>query len=319
MEPQVAPMLSIIVPVYNRPEELDELLASLVAQAYYDYELIIVEDGSSRPSAHIIDKYRTALPSVEYVATPNGGPSRARNIGARYARGEYLIILDSDVVLPAGYLSAVDQQLATSQADAFGGPDAAAPDFSPMQHAVSYAMTSIFTTGGIRGGRANTMEQFKPRTYNMGVRRSLFHELGGFNETMRYGEDIDFSLRLIERGAKVCLFPEAFVYHKRRIDLAKFFWQVHHSGEARIELERRHPGSTRMVHYLPACFTVVSVLAILSVVGMLPFVVYALVLFFDAWRQTGLLEAAVWAVPASFIQLWGYGTGFIKAWIRSRN
>ncbi len=306
-------LLSIIIPVYDRPEELDELIASLVRQSMYDYELIVVEDGSTRPSTHIIDRYRTALPAVQYITTPNGGPSRARNLGARHASGEYLLILDSDVVLPEGYLTAVEESIRQTGADAFGGADEAAPDFTPMQKAISYAMTSMLTTGGIRGGRANGMERFKPRTYNMGVRRSLFERLGGFAEDMRYGEDIDFSLRMEQAGARVLLFPRATVYHKRRVTFRAFFRQVYHSGQARIELERRHPGSTRLVHYLPAVFTIYCVLALISVVGSALLILYALLIFFGALAKTQDIEAALLAIPASFVQLIGYGSGMISA------
>lgn len=308
-------LLSLIVPVYNRPQEVDELLASLRGQAFQDYELIIVEDGSTLPAADVVEAHRAALLPIplRYLSVANGGPSRARNIGAKVAEGEYLLILDSDVVLPPNYLDNVAREIAQTRADAFGGADAASPDFSPMQKAVNFAMTSLWTTGGIRGAKAEAMEQFKPRTFNMGCRRNLFLQLGGFSEDMRYGEDIDFSLRLIEAGAKVCLFPSAFVYHKRRVDLKKFFMQVHHSGEARIALERRHPGSTRAVHYLPAVFTLYCALAVLSVLGLFPLLLYSLLLFGSAYKMYRDVEIALWSVIASYVQLLGYGTGFLKA------
>lgn len=312
-------LLSIIVPVYNRPDEVRELLASLVEQSMQDYELIVVEDGSTLPCQDIVEYYSNRLPKYTYLSVANSGPSKARNLGARVARGEYLLILDSDVVLPSGFLHRVEEGIRTTHADAWGGADTAAPDFSPMQKAVSYAMTSFWTTGGIRGGRAEGMEQFKPRTFNMGCKRSLFLSLGGFSEDMRYGEDIDFSLRLIASGAKVVLFAEAYVYHKRRVDLGQFFMQVHRSGQARIELERRHPGSMKLVHILPAAFTVFSILSLCSVVGVAPLVLYALILFIDALSSNDLSwEVAVRAVPASFVQLWGYGTGFLRAWWQSK-
>lgn len=309
-------LLSIIVPVYNRPHELEELLASLSRQLYRNYEVIIVEDGSSLPSADVVERYRSSLPHLRYLSVPNGGPSRARNLGAREAEGQYILILDSDVVLPEGYLEAVNRGIATTGADAFGGPDAASPDFSPMQRAVNFAMTSFLTTGGIRGGSASAMEQFKPRTFNMGCRRSLFESLGGFSEDMRYGEDIDFSLRLIATGAKVCLFSEAYVYHKRRVDLSQFFRQVQHSGEARVELEQRHPGTTKLVHLLPAAFTIFCVLALLSVVGSGFLVLYALLIFIAAWADTGDLVVAILSVVTSYVQLTGYGSGYILAKLR---
>lgn len=310
-------LLSIIVPVYNRPDEVRELLASLVQQSVLDYELIIVEDGSTLPCRSILEGYASLLPNYTYLPISNAGPSKARNSGARIAQGDYLLILDSDVVLPPYFLERVADALRQTGADAWGGPDTAAPDFSPMQKAVNYAMTSLWTTGGIRGGKADGMEKFKPRTFNMGCRRELFLSLGGFSEDMRYGEDIDFSLRLLSSGAKVLLFPEAYVYHKRRVDMYQFFMQVYRSGQARIELERRHPDSMRLVHFLPAAFTVFSVLCLLSLVGIAPLVVYALILFVDALMVNKLdLKVAVRAVPASFVQLWGYGSGFIIAWLR---
>lgn len=311
-------LLSIIIPIYNRPEELDELFESLERQTMHDYEVIVVEDGSLRPSAHVVERYRNVLPSVQYLTIPNSGPSTARNVGAERASGEYLLILDSDVVLPEGFLLRVQESVLRYQPDAWGGPDAASPTFSPMQRAISYAMTSLLTTGGIRGGSAGAMEQFKPRTFNMGCRRSLFLELGGFDATMRYGEDIDFSLRLIASGAKVCLFVEAYVYHKRRANLEQFFRQVYHSGQARVELERRHPGSTKPVHYLPTLFVIYSILALASVVGLFPLLLYALLLFVDAHLRTGSLEVAVRAVPACFVQLWGYGFGWLSAQLGGR-
>lgn len=306
-------LLSLIIPVYNRPEEISELLGSLTRQSYREaYEIIIVEDGSTRTCEAVIDRYHYQLNNLKYITIPNGGPSRARNRGAQEAMGEYLLILDSDVVLPEGYLSSVAEGIRRTYADAFGGPDAAAPDFDDMQHAVSYAMTSWLTTGGIRGGNEG-MEQFKPRSFNMGVKRSVFASLGGFAEDMRYGEDIDLSLRLIKSGASVRLFKDAFVYHKRRINLEQFFWQVHHSGQARIELEHRHPNSTKLVHYLPAVFTIGVVLCLLSIVGTAPLSLYALVLFVDAYSRLSSLRRATWAVLASFVQLLGYGSGFIRA------
>uniref|UniRef100_UPI00261D4F8D glycosyltransferase family 2 protein n=1 Tax=uncultured Porphyromonas sp. TaxID=159274 RepID=UPI00261D4F8D len=203
---------SFIIPVYNRPEELQELLESIMRQSLGDYEVIVVEDGSTRTSEEVIQRFVPQIYSLYYYQIPNGGPSRARNIGASYAKGDYIIILDSDVVLPEGYLRAVDKALSSGDIDAFGGPDTASEDFTPIQKAINYAMTSTLTTGGIRGGSADAMEQFKPRSFNLGCRRTLFLQLGGFDVGMRFGEDIDFSLRLQEAGARTVLIPEAYVY-----------------------------------------------------------------------------------------------------------
>ena len=199
---------SIIVPVYNRPDEVDELLDSLTRQAYSDFEVIIVEDGSAIPCKDVCEKYANSLP-LHYFLKENSGPGQSRNYGAERAKGDYLIILDSDVVLPDGYLKALDQELTTNPCEAFGGADASHPSFTPVQKAISYSMTSFFTTGGIRGGKAK-LDKFYPRSYNMGIKREVYQQLGGFSK-MRFGEDIDFSYRIVEAGHKCRLFPTACV------------------------------------------------------------------------------------------------------------
>ena len=207
---------SLIIPVYNRPEEVDELLESLVGQQFADFEVLVVEDGSTLPCREVVEKYRGRL-AVEYYFKPNSGPGQTRNYGAERSHGDYLIVLDSDCVLPPGYLQAVDDELRREPADAFGGPDRAHESFTDMQKAISYAMTSFFTTGGIRGGKKK-MDKFYPRSFNMGVRAEVYRRLGGFSK-MRFGEDIDFSIRIFKAGCSCRLFPEAWVWHKRRTDL----------------------------------------------------------------------------------------------------
>ena len=321
---------SIIVPVYNRPDEVDELLQSLCEQTVKDFEVIIVEDGSVKPCKDVCNKYAGIL-SLHYYAKENSGPGQSRNYGAERANGEYVIILDSDVVLPKGYLQAIDNAL-TSEIAAFGGPDAAHPDFTPVQKAISYSMTSFFTTGGIRGGKAK-LDKFYPRSFNMGIRRDVYQQLGGFTK-MRFGEDIDFSYRIVEAGYQPRLFPEAWVWHKRRTDVRKFFRQVYTSGIARINLEKRHPGTMKLVHLLPTVFTVgVIALILISAVGRalmhyidhdqfywmcfapwIPILLYSLLICIDSSIKNKSLKVGVLSVPAAFVQLMGYGLGFIESW-----
>ena len=244
---------SLIIPVYNRPDEVDELLESLTGQTFTDFETVVVEDGSSRPCRDVVEKYAGRL-SVKYYDKPNSGPGQTRNYGAERSSGEYLIVLDSDCVLPPGYLQAVDDELRREPADAFGGPDRAHESFTDVQKAISYAMTSFFTTGGIRGGKKK-MDKFYPRSFNMGVRAEVYRRLGGFSK-MRFGEDIDFSIRIFKAGCSCRLFPDAWVWHKRRTDMKKFFKQVHNSGIARINLYKKYPESLKLVHLLPMVFTV---------------------------------------------------------------
>ncbi len=322
---------SVIVPVYNRPDEVDELLQSLCQQKYKDFEVIIVEDGSIKTCKDVCDKYADIL-VLHYYAKENSGPGESRNYGAERAGGEYLLILDSDVVLPEGYLQAIDAELQQQRAEAFGGPDAAHPSFTPVQKAISYSMTSFFTTGGIRGGKAK-LDKFYPRSFNMGIRRDVYLQLGGFSK-MRFGEDIDFSYRIVEAGYHPRLFPEAWVWHKRRTDFRKFFRQVYNSGIARINLEKRHPGTMKIVHLLPTIFTVgVIGLILISAVGRalmhyvdsnqfywmcfapwIPIILYSLLICIDSTIKNKSLRVGLLSVPAAFIQLAGYGLGFIESW-----
>ena len=314
---------SVIIPVYNRPDEARELLESLCAQTCRDFEVVIVEDGSAIPCKEVAEAYADRL-DIHYYVKENGGPGRARNYGVERARGEYVLILDSDAVLPEGYIAAVEDELEREPADAFGGPDRAHPDFTPMQKAINYAMTSFFTTGGIRGGKKK-LDKFYPRSFNMGVRREVYQALGGFSD-MRFGEDIDFSTRIFKGGYRCRLFPEAWVWHKRRTDLKKFFKQVHNSGIARIHLSKRHPGTLKLVHLLPAVFTLgCALLLVLAAVAaalgcphwwvmLLPLVLFALIIMADASRQERSVGVGLRAIAAAYVQLTGYGTGFLRSW-----
>ena len=327
---------SIIVPVFNRPDEVDELLASLTRQTCRDtFEVIVVEDGSTVPCRDVCLKYEGKL-ALHYYMKENSGPGQSRNYGVDRAAGRYVIILDSDVVLPDGYLAAVSEELRRQPADAFGGPDAAHPSFTPVQKAISYSMTSFFTTGGIRGGKKK-LDKFYPRSFNMGVRRDVYLSLGGFS-SMRFGEDIDFSIRIFKGGYRCRLFPGAWVWHKRRTDFRKFYRQVYNSGIARINLYKRYPDSLKLVHLLPMVFTVgVLFLLLLFVAGivfgltagrqydppfggmlsalaLLPLVLYALIVFADSARQNRSLWIGLLSIRAAFTQLMGYGFGFIEAW-----
>ncbi|MBQ0102962.1 MAG: glycosyltransferase [Prevotellaceae bacterium] len=314
---------SVIIPVFNRPDEVDELLESLTHQTLSNFDVVVVEDGSQNPCKEVCEKYNDRL-AIHYYAKQNSGPGPSRNYGVERAEGDYVLILDSDCVLPPTYLEAIEAELQREACDAFGGPDRAHESFTQVQKAISYSMTSFFTTGGIRGGKKK-MDKFYPRSFNMGVKRDVYNALGGFSK-MRFGEDIDFSIRIFKGGYKCRLFPEAWVWHKRRTDMDKFFKQVFNSGIARINLMKRHPGSLKLVHLLPMVFTVgVTLLLIASLVlrltgswlwlyTLLPIEVYCLLLFIDSSVKNKSMSIGILSVEAAFIQLFGYGLGFIKAW-----
>lgn len=325
---------SIIVPVFNRPDEVDELLESLCRQTVKDFEVVIVEDGSEKPCKEVCQRYEERL-DLKYFMKRNSGPGQSRNYGAERAKGEYLIVLDSDVVLPEGYLKAVDDELGREPADAFGGPDCAHESFTETQKAISYSMTSFFTTGGIRGGKKK-LDKFYPRSFNMGIRRDVYLRLGGFSK-MRFGEDIDFSIRIFKAGYRCRLFPEAWVWHKRRTDMRKFFRQVYNSGIARINLLKLYPESLKLVHLLPMVFTVgVICLFLLACFGRImmvygnqddfklwywfviaslaPILLYSLLIFIDSSIRNKSTAIGFISIGAAFVQLMGYGFGFIEAW-----
>ncbi len=325
---------SIIIPVYNRPQEVDELLGSLCRQTFKDFEVVVVEDGSTEKCDTVCQSYADRLP-VNYHFKPNSGPGPSRNYGAERSQGDYLIILDSDVIVPDDYLETIKQELDRLPADAFGGPDRAHTSFTPIQKAINYSMTSFFTTGGIRGGR-HKMDKFYPRSFNLGIRKSVYEALGGFSP-MRYGEDIDLSTRIFANGYSCRLFTEAFVYHKRRVKFSSFFRQVKHSGEARIILRDKYPETFKLVHLLPAAFVIANMFLVAAFVMHLiltfslagkfswralpwlaPILIYAMMAFFDSLVKNKNMKVALLSIPAAYCQLFGYGLGFIGAFFSKK-
>lgn len=342
---------SIIVPVYNRPAEAGELLESLSRQSFTDFEVVMVDDGSTETCEEVCRQYASKMP-VRYFFKPNSGPGATRNYAAEKSQGEYLIILDSDVVLPETYLQVTAEELSHKDSDAFGGPDSAHESFTDMQKAISYSMTSFFTTGGIRGGKKK-LDKFYPRSFNLGCKAEVFKALGGFSD-MRFGEDIDFSIRVFKNNYSCRLFPESWVWHKRRTDLKKFFKQVYNSGIARINLYKKYPESLKVVHLLPMFFTLGTLACItasllclviafyiysvyimrdnsgmlyemmgtygvmrylgLAAIAISPLVLYSLLLCADSSVRNKSLKIGIYSIAAAFTQLVGYGLGFIHAW-----
>lgn len=307
---------SVIVPVYNRPQEVLELLESLCLQTYRNFEVLIVEDGSDQPCEDTVGQFQDRL-NIRYFFKPNSGQGFSRNYGFERARGDYFIVFDSDCLIPEHYFQTVDDFLNKSPFDAFGGPDRAHESFTPLQKAISYSMTSPFTTGGIRGNKKH-VGTFHPRSFNMGISRQVFEQTGGYLIT-RMGEDIVFSLRVIGLGFKTGLIPEAYVYHKRRTSLNQFFRQLHFFGRARINIRRFFPSELKPIHTLPAVFVLglfvwffsylVSPYLFLTGAGLLG--LFILAVFFDAAAQSRSLKVALFSVVAAFTQLCAYGIGML--------
>lgn len=308
-------LFSIIVPVYNRPDEVKELMASLAAQTDKGFEVVIVEDGSTISCKAEAEAYASEV-ALQYFLKDNEGRSPARNFGMDNAKGDYFIFVDSDCILPSDYIARLRLALSEKWCDCFGGPDDAHESFTDTQKAINFAMTAFLTTGGIRGGKVQ-MEKFVPRTFNMGFSRSVYEKVGGFREM--FSEDIDMSTRIRLAGFSPELIRSVKVYHKRRGSLAKFWRQVHVFGMSRITLQLLYPGSMKAVHWAPAIFVIGAVAMIIGAFfnpwWLLPLAVYLLALWISAIFSTRSLKVGTMAVAASMVQLWGYGTGFLRAYI----
>jgi len=308
---------SVIIPVYNRPSEVDELLHSLTQQTSKNFETLIIEDGSEDRCDDVVEQYQDQL-DIRYYYKDNSGQGFSRNFGFERAKGEYFIVFDSDCLIPSHYFRTVENYLETNQLDAYGGPDREHENFSPIQKAISYTMTSPLTTGGIRGNKKHA-GTFHPRSFNMGISREVYEQTGGYKIT-RMGEDIEFSIRIIRNGFKTGLIPDAYVYHKRRTSLKKFFNQLHFFGRARININRFHPGEIKFIHTLPAFFTVGLLLFLtlpfwnlsLFKILLIPFILLISLIFVHSSTKYSSLYIGILSVCATFIQLTGYGIGFLS-------
>lgn len=312
---------SVIVPVYNRPREIDELLGSLTQQTYKSFEVIVVEDGSSSPCKSVVDKYSEKL-DVSYFLKENSGQGFSRNFGFEKASGDYFVVFDSDCLIPPHYFDAVNRVMEQQKVDCWGGPDRAHSSFTPVQKAINYSMTSFFTTGGIRGSSQH-VGTFHPRSFNMGISYEVFQKTGGYKIT-RMGEDLEFSIRIQKMGFNTVLIEEAYVYHKRRTNLVQFYKQLRFFGRARINLARFHPEQIKILHTLPLLFTIGLIISLFALVFHFPylnFIIYLyglfiLVIAVDSFRVEKSLLISFYSVIAGFIQLTAYGIGFFKELLR---
>lgn len=306
---------SIIVPVYNRPDEINELLESLSKQDDLDFEVVVVEDGSTDRCEDVVQKYTDRL-QLKYFYKKNEKPAIARNFGIKNASGNYFLFFDSDCILPPDYISNMKKSLTASYADAFGGPDAAHPSFSKIQKAISYAMTSFFTTGGIRGG-GEKVGKFYPRSFNMGISDEVIQKTGGFPITkMHPGEDMVLSIEIIRNNFKTRLIKDAFVYHKRRTSLKQFYTQVYRFAKTRVIMSKIYPETFKIFFVFPTLFVLGSVLLILlsvvSWVFLLPLVLFVVMVFLESLIRNKNAGVALLSIITSFVQLFGYGWGFLR-------
>ncbi|MFV8226607.1 glycosyltransferase [Christiangramia aquimixticola] len=308
------PQYSFVIPVYNRPEEIRELLASMQQMSNsIPFEVVIVEDGSTISSKEVISQFNDSL-DISYYFKNNSGPGDSRNYGMSKAHADYFLILDSDVILPSNYLEEVHSYLQQNNCDCFGGPDAAHESFTKVQKAIDYSMTSLFTTGGIRGGK-KAVNEFQPRSFNMGISREAFETSKGFGR-IHPGEDPDLSLRLKKAGYKICLIPNAKVFHKRRIDWGKFYIQVKKFGMVRPILNQWHPGSAKITYWFPLVFMVGMIFSVITALFKFPvfilgYLIYFLIIGIDAALKNKSIYIGILAIRAVIVQFTGYGYGFL--------
>lgn len=306
---------SIIVPVYNRPDEMDELLDSLSRQTDKGFDVMVMEGVCERSCKSVCDKYSDRV-KIHYISD-NTGRSERRNRGMRESDGDYFMLFDSDVTLPENYIATVRKALDEEYVDCYGGPDSANETFTDIQLAINYSMTSIMTTGGIRGGMKDVYK-YQPRAFNMGFSREVFEKTGGYLDMI--GEDVDLSMRIREAGFKVKLIREAVVCHKRRITLKGFFRQTNTFGKARILLASRHKGALKPTFLLPSCFVVGNILLVILAIAwrwwcITPIIIYVLGLFTESLIRNRKLSIALLSIVTSYTQLFGYGLGFIEEMI----
>ncbi|AZA82840.1 glycosyl transferase family 2 [Chryseobacterium lactis] len=312
------PSISIIVAIYNRKDELFELLTSLTQQTDKEFEMMIVDDGSVIDLKPTIRNFEGML-NIKYFRKDNSGPGLTRNYGAARAENNWLVFVDSDVIVEKDYIQNIKNDILTIPCDAFGGADKAHKGFNLMQKAISYSMTSVFTTGGIRGSK-KAVSKFQPRSFNMGVKKSVFEKVGGFSE-MRIGEDPDLSMTLWENGFTTAFFDDIAVYHKRRVDFGKFSKQVYQFGCARPILNQRHPNYVKISFAFPTLFMLGYMMGFLEYFMMgrgiiLTFYgLYTVLVFFHALLLTKNISIAGMAVISTYIQMFSYGYGFLKSWI----
>ncbi len=310
---------SFIVPVYNRPDEIDELLESLSKlKTETLFEVVIIEDGSTIPCETIVEKYNSKI-SISYHFKPNSGPGDSRNYGMKVAKGDYFIILDSDCIIPPDYLLQVQKSLEVEYVDCFGGPDAALDSFSDIQKAINFSMTSFLTTGGIRGG-SEKVGKFQPRSFNMGLSKKAFEASEGFGN-IHPGEDPDLAIRLWNLGFRTKLIQSAFVYHKRRISWEKFQIQVYKFGKARPILNFWYPEQAKVTFWFPSLFLFGFLISILFALLLFPYFLiiylfYFVILFLSSYFKNRNFKIALYSVFASLIQFYGYGKGFILSYFK---
>jgi glycosyltransferase involved in cell wall biosynthesis len=308
---------SVIIPLYNRPQEIEELLYTLTQQTYTQFEVLVLEDGSKNDARGIVENYRNKL-DISYYFKDNEGQGFTRNYGFARAKGDYFVIFDSDCLIPPDYLEIVKNYLFEHRLDAYGGPDASHKSFTTIQKAISYSMTSPFTTGGIRGNKKH-IGQFHPRSFNMGISREVWEKTGGFILT-RLGEDIEFSIRIHSMGFRIGLIPGAVVYHKRRTNLLQFYKQLHFFGRARINVYKHFPKELKLVHFFPAMFVIFLLFTILTNLFNLKIarlcdallVIYLLLIFFHSAIVNKSAKIAFLSILTSIVQLVAYGLGFMQ-------
>ena len=314
---------SVVVAVYNRPEEMIELLKSIADQTFRDFEIIIVDDGSDRSSRLAFQKYKSQL-NLSYFFTENQGPALARNFGVKKSEGKWIIFFDSDCSIPNNYFFEVEKFLSVNDVSLYGGPDMMDESFTYLQKSINFSMTSLFTTGGIRGNKLS-IDKFLPRSFNMGIKREAFDEVDGFSNIRQYGEDLDLSYKLIFSGKKSSLIPDAKVFHKRRTNLLNFFNQMYKSGKGRHFLNIKYKNTFKLFHLFPSLFIFIFILSQISsiifenklgIIIQVTYLVYFCMIFLSSSIINKNPIIGLLSTITTIIQFFGYGIGYIMGLLK---
>lgn len=324
---------SVIVATFNRLGELKELFNSVRHLDFNpsDFEFVISDDGSTDETAQYINDLKEQVPySIQYLFQQNKGPGAARNAAMEMAKGDYFIFIDSDVMLPPDWLRKIDEHLTSDPLDAFGGPDTCHESFSNLLKAINYSMTSFIGTGGTRGSKKSVQKKFYPRSFNMGISRQVWETVGGMG-SLRHGQDMEYSARIYENGFKVGLIPDAYVFHKRRTSIKRFYKQIFNWGVARINLGRMYKSMLKPIHLIPAA--IVGGFAMLMILTPLAYLIspdfflwvliawmaagsfvtfLSLIAFVQSFMQYKKLSISFLSIITLLIQIFAYGFGLWK-------
>ena len=306
------PKISIIVPVYNSAKTIRQCLNSLCDLDYPSYEIIVVDDGSTDNTARICRSYS----QVTLILTPNGGPSRARNIGVQKATGHYVAFTDGDCTVHKRWLLELQKGFSEELVAGVGGNQISPPDETPFGINVQDTFALLgFATSYMKNPARTTQTSHNP-SCNSAYRKTIFEMIEGFDESLWPGEDVDLDRKLIKRNFTLVRTPAAIVKHYRPQSFKALGSMMQRYGGSAFHLFSRH-GFFRPLQYLP--FITITCLTCL-ITGLVyhphlaPFVLLPLPLLFPlVFIKNGNCRKTVILLTLSLHIYLHWHLGFLKA------